>query len=80
MNGAFRSSHIPFRIALCKLPLVGDLVIRGLNAFVLGTNFMAVEKGLDSVTAEGYHFPSDSWKKRITLKQFVADIPLDPKS
>jgi haloalkane dehalogenase len=80
MNGAaFRSSHIPFRIALLKIPIIGDLLIRGLNAFVLGANFMAVEKGLDSVAAEGYRFPYDSWKNRIAIKKFVADIPLDPK-
>jgi haloalkane dehalogenase len=37
INGAaFHSSKIPFRIALWKLPLIGDLLIRGLNAFVLG--------------------------------------------
>ncbi|MDR0417956.1 MAG: alpha/beta fold hydrolase [Puniceicoccales bacterium] len=80
MNGAaFHSSRIPFRIALCKLPLVGDLLVRGLNAFVLGANFMATAKGLDSVIAKGYRFPYDSWKNRIALRKFITDIPLNTK-
>jgi haloalkane dehalogenase len=78
MNGAaFHASQIPFRIAFCRLPLIGDLLIRGLNAFVLGANFMATEKGLDSLTAKGYRFPYDSWKNRVALRKFVADIPLN---
>ncbi|MDR2812895.1 MAG: alpha/beta fold hydrolase [Puniceicoccales bacterium] len=80
MNGAaFHASQIPVRIAICKLPLIGSLLIRGLNVFVRGANFMAVEKGLDPVTAEGYCFPYDSWANRIALKSFVADIPLHSK-
>jgi haloalkane dehalogenase len=72
MNGAaFHSSRIPFRIALCKIPLIGDLLIRGLNAFVLGANFMA--------TAKSYRFPYDSWKNRVALRKFVSDIPLNTR-
>ncbi|MDR1591101.1 MAG: alpha/beta fold hydrolase [Puniceicoccales bacterium] len=78
MNGAaFHSPHVPFRIALCKLPIIGDLLIRGLNAFVLGANFMATSKSLNSITAKGYAFPYNSWKNRVALKKFVADIPLN---
>jgi haloalkane dehalogenase len=78
MNGAaFHSSDIPLRIALCKIPLLGSLLIRGLNAFVLGANFMATVRGMDSAVAAGYRFPYDSWANRIGVEKFVADIPLN---
>jgi haloalkane dehalogenase len=77
MNGAaFHSPQIPKRIALCKIPLLGSFLVRGLNAFVLGSNLMATAKGLDSTVALGYKFPYDSWKNRIAIKKFVEDIPL----
>jgi haloalkane dehalogenase len=77
MNGAaFYSPLIPKRIAFCKIPLLGSLFIRGLNAFVLCSNFMATSKGLPSRIAFGYRFPYDSWKNRIAIEKFVRDIPL----
>ncbi|MDR1435584.1 MAG: alpha/beta fold hydrolase [Puniceicoccales bacterium] len=77
MNGAaFHSSQIPDRIALCKIPLLGSFLIRGLNAFVLCSNSMATARGLDSKVSLGYKFPYNSWKNRVAIKKFVDDIPL----
>jgi haloalkane dehalogenase len=79
MNGAaFHSTQIPKRIALCKAPLLGSFLIRGLNAFVWGSNRMAVTKKLDPTVALGYRFPYNSWKNRIAIRGFVQDIPLHP--
>jgi haloalkane dehalogenase len=79
MNGAaFHSSQIPDRIAICKIPLLGSFLIRGLNVFVLRSNSMATAKGLDPEVALGYKFPYDSWKNRIAIKKFLNDIPLQP--
>ncbi len=36
-TGAFRSSNIPFRIAVCRWPVIGPLLVRGLNGFLRGT-------------------------------------------
>lgn len=80
MNGAaFHSSRIPARINICRIPFLGDFLIRGLNAFVLASNLMSTTKGLDSTTAAGYRFPYDSWKNRIAIRKFVSDIPLSTK-
>lgn len=77
MNGAaFHSSRIPMRINLCRLPIVGSFLIRGLNAFVRGSNRMSTVKKLDPVVAAGYRFPYDSWKNRVAIRKFVTDIPL----
>ena len=38
-TAAFRSSRIPLRIAVCRWPLLGALLVRGLNLFARGAVF-----------------------------------------
>lgn len=75
-SAAFRSRNIPFRIAVCKWPLFGELLVRGLNGFAWPATFMAVTKSMNSITKEYYLRPYDSWKNRIAIHRFVKDIPL----
>lgn len=77
-TAAFLSPHIPLRIAVCKLPLFGDVVIRGLNGFAGPATFMAVERPLDPLVRQGYLLPYRSWHDRIANLRFVQDIPLSP--
>ena len=42
-TAAFRSTRMPWRIRLCRTPLLGTLAIRGANAFVRAALWMAVE-------------------------------------
>lgn len=80
MNGAaFLSDLIPWRINICRVPLLGDILIRGFNLFVLGSNSMSTVKGLSQTVAAGYKFPYNSWKNRIAVRKFVADIPMNQK-
>ncbi len=77
-TAAFRSREIPFRIALCRIPLLGSWGVRGLNLFSGAAISMAVEKK-DRMTDEvkkGFLGPYDSWKNRVAVHQFVKDIPL----
>lgn len=76
-TAAFRSMQIPFRIRICRWPLVGDLLVRGLNSFAGGAIFMAVTKKMDREVAAAYLAPYDSWKNRMAVAAFVKDIPLD---
>lgn len=77
MNGAaFTSKLIPWRINICRIPILGDILIRGLNLFVLGSNMMSTAKGLSDLAAAGYKLPYDSWKNRIAVRKFVSDIPM----
>lgn len=77
-TAAFRSKAIPLRIAVCKLPIVGPLAVRGLNGFAGAATFMAVERPLPPAVKAGYLRPYDSWRNRIATLRFVQDIPLSP--
>ena len=77
-TGAFRSQAIPFRISLCRIPLLGKLGDRGLNLFARAALTMAVEKPLSVAARAGFIAPYDSWANRIAVHEFVQDIPLSP--
>ncbi len=78
-TAAFRSTRIPLRISVCRIPLVGELLVRGLNGFAWPATFMAVTKPLDSEQKDMYLKPYNSWKNRIAVHRFVMDIPLHEK-
>lgn len=76
-TSAFYSPVVPFRIALCRLPLFGAVAVRGLNLFARSALTMAVnypEKMTPEVRA-GYLMPYDCWANRIAVLRFVQDIP-----
>lgn len=77
-TAAFRSTRIPLRIAVCRLPLLGPLAVRGLNAFCLAATVMATTKGLAPSVRDGYLAPYGSWADRVAVLRFVQDIPLRP--
>lgn len=75
-TAAFRSGRFPLRIAICRWPVVGSLLVRGLNLFARGATLMAVRKKMASDIKAGFLFPYDSWANRIAVLRFVEDIPL----
>ena len=77
-TAAFPASRIPLRIAVCRWPLLGPLLVRGLNGFARAALFMAVTKRLDPRVAAGFLHPYDSWAARVGINGFVRDIPLRP--
>jgi haloalkane dehalogenase len=78
-TAAFASRHIPARIALCKLPLLGPLLVRGLNGFARPAAVMAMHRrALTAGERRGYLWPYDSWAARVAVNAFVQDIPLNP--
>jgi len=77
-TAAFRSPRIPLRIRICRVPLLGDLIVRGFNGFARGALIMAVANKMASPVARAYLEPYDSWEHRIALLRFVQDIPLSP--
>lgn len=76
-TAAFRSSQIPQRIQICRWPVIGDLLVRGLNSFAGSAVSMAVTKTMKRAVADAYIAPYDSWENRIAVAAFVKDIPLD---
>ncbi len=77
-TAAFRSTRIPFRIRICRWPLIGKFLVQGLNGFAGAAVFMAVEKKMAKEVAKGYLSPYDSWNHRLAVYEFVKDIPMNP--
>jgi pimeloyl-ACP methyl ester carboxylesterase len=76
-TGAFPPPFVPWRIAACRLPILGTAAVRGLNAFAKAAITMAVEKPLPAEVAAGLLAPYDSWANRVAIDRFVADIPFN---
>jgi cis-3-alkyl-4-acyloxetan-2-one decarboxylase len=75
-TAAFRSRRIPLRIAVCRWPIIGPLLVRGFNAFAGAAVHMAVTRKMAPEVAAGFLLPYDSWANRIAIFRFVQDIPL----
>lgn len=74
-TAAFADARIPWRIRACRIPGIGELLVRGLNGFAGPATWMAVTRPLAPEVRRGYVFPYDSWANRIATHRFVTDIP-----
>lgn len=79
-TAAFRSQRIPWRIAVCRWPILGPLGVRGLNLFSRAALRMAVNhpESLTPAARRGYLAPYNCWSHRVAVQRFVEDIPLKP--
>ncbi|MCL1979917.1 MAG: alpha/beta fold hydrolase [Proteobacteria bacterium] len=77
-TAAFRSHRLPLRIGICRWPLLGPFLVRGLNGFARAATVMAVNQKMRPEIAQGFLAPYDSWQNRIALLRFVQDIPMGP--
>ena len=77
-TGAFPPPFVPFRIRVCRTPLIGRWAVRGLNLFARAALTMAVEKPdrMTPAVRSGLLAPYDSWANRVAIHRFVADIPM----
>ncbi|NOY42563.1 MAG: alpha/beta fold hydrolase [Planctomycetes bacterium] len=77
-TGAFPPWFIPWRIRVCRWPVVGRLALQGVNAFSRAALRMTVTRAsrLDSRVEEAYLAPYFDWQHRGAVYQFVKDIPL----
>ena len=78
-TAAFHSQRMPWLLKVARTASLGQLLIRGFNAFAgltptLGT---ADPKRVTAAAKQGLLLPYDSWAHRIATYRFVADIPLD---
>jgi len=79
-TAAFRSPHIPARIALCKVWGLGTVLVRGLNGFAWPATWMAMnQRKLSSEEKRGYLYPYRTWADRVAVNAFVKDIPMGVK-
>lgn len=78
-TGAFPPPYIPLRISACRIPVLGTLAVRGLNAFAKAAVPMAMSRQkLSTAAAAGLLAPYDSWTNRVAIDAFVKDIPMKP--
>ena len=79
-TAAFRSRLIPWRIAVCRWPIVGPLGVRGLNLFARAALWMAVcrHERMTEPVRRGFLAPYGNWQDRVAILRFVQDIPLSP--
>ena len=75
-TAAFPSEAMPWRIAACRLPVLGPLAVRGANGFARAATTMAVEQPLPQHVVDGYLAPYGSWADRVAIQAFVDDIPM----
>lgn len=76
-TAAFPPPRVPRRIALCRTPLIGRLLIRGLNAFPRAALHMALAdpRRLSRQGRAGILYPYRSWRDRVGIWRFIVDIP-----
>ena len=79
-TAAFPSHRCPWRIRLCRAPVLGRLAVQGLNLFARSALMMAVHRrsSLSPAVRAGLLAPYDCWRHRTAIYQFVRDIPLHP--
>jgi haloalkane dehalogenase len=79
-TAAFRSQRMPWRISVCRWPIIGTWGVRRLNLFSLAALRMAVchHENMTRPVRSGYLAPYRNWHDRIAVLRFVQDIPLSP--
>ncbi len=76
-TAAFPSVHIPMRIAACRFPGLGPLLVRGANGFAGPASWMSMHRRkLTPDEKRALLFPYDSWAHRVAVNGFVQDIPM----
>ncbi|MBK7876368.1 MAG: alpha/beta fold hydrolase [Planctomycetes bacterium] len=77
-TAAFASDRMPWRIRVCRTPLVGEFLVRRLNAFAGLAPRMASARrgGIGAVARRGLLFPYDRPAHRVAIARFVQDIPM----
>jgi pimeloyl-ACP methyl ester carboxylesterase len=73
------AKQMPWQIALGRDYFIGEMVVRGFNAFSAGASWQGVERPMPADVRRAYVAPYDSWKNRIATIRFMQDIPLSPK-
>jgi len=79
-TGAFPPPFVPWRIAACRIPLLGTAAVRGLNGFAKAAVTMAMARNkMRSDVASALLAPYDNWANRVAIDAFVRDIPMSQR-
>ncbi len=77
-TSAFYLPAVPWVLHLARSHLLGETLLRGLNAFAAGASVIGLRhrRRMTPQVRAGYLAPYDSWANRIAIYQFVRDIPV----
>lgn len=77
-TGAFKPWFLPWRIRVCRWPVVGRLAVQGANAFCRAALRMTLSRTrrLTPQVEAAYLAPYSNWSSRAAVYQFVRNIPL----
>lgn len=78
-TGAFVMRHIPIPISICRIPVLGQFLVRRLNVFCLAAQSMTTVRKLPRDVRSAYLGPYDSYESRVAIHRFVEDIPMSPE-
>lgn len=79
-TAAFWLPQIPLFLRLCRVNVLGPLVIRRLNLFALLASYLACRRErMGREVRAGYLAPYDSYANRIAILRFIQDIPVDSR-
>jgi len=76
-TAAFFSPDIPWQIALCRLPVLGNFLVKWLNMFAFPALTMAVTRPLPLPVKKGLIYPYGQGPWRKGVFEFVKDIPIE---
>lgn len=76
-TAAFPPPYVPWRIAACRIPGIGNFAMRGLNLFARAALTMTLNRlpALEPRVAAGLIAPYKDWNSRVAIARFVQDIP-----
>ncbi len=73
------TNRFPMRILICRIPIIGEFLVRRLNFFVRAAVRMASVKKLPAPVRSGFIMPYQTYDNRIAVHRFVQDIPLSSR-
>jgi len=74
-----KSKLFPLALRICRDTWIGELLVRGFNAFARGAAKVGCKiNPMSPELRKLYCLPYDSWRNRIATLRFVQDIPLHP--
>lgn len=80
-TAAFWLPRIPWFLRLCRLPILGSLVVRRLNLFAISALSVACRRSerMSKEIRGGYLAPYGSYADRVAILRFVQDIPVNAR-
>lgn len=71
--------RLPVSLQLARAPVVGEVLVRGFNAFAVGATLLGVRRRrMPGAVRRAYLAPYSSWQRRVAINEFVQDIPVRP--